>query len=587
MLKREMVKRGWKAMGMKMGIAAAAVIIGLAAVPGTAEAKMENGSFVSIAGGAVDSITVNGVTVEALYAPYGPGTDTDTTYSCAAFVKRFYSQVYGRDVYNLNTTTSTPLIDQGSFSKTNSPKVGDILRDDKSVHWAIVKEVNGDTITVIQQNAWNGAYDKAWVGATVDVDDSRYTFFRWSGNEGENSQTDTTHDFSFNYHSLERYDTNAVIHTKVNNPEKLHVQTVGCYIYDGNGNLIKRHEESCSRDEKRFNIWYDFNGELGVTLTPGTEYSYQFYVIYDGTEYQGAKESFTTTGTAPAAETDDTDLMSKDCGPAPSLEYGKEGWMSLQELARSSEQVLYDRMWEPENEDGNKKISLELDEERLNELSNKIVEDLKNDSKAKEILGSNIDNLDTTSASDTTNTDSSITYSIYLNKSDIVTYEFNLYDGSSNYSIAFNNGDEKSIVLTQDDEEVLKGIITNNNGGMTIDLSSNNTNVGTLSINNNNINFTMIIEESSNTTLNAIITSDNSNDVITTTLSMNIASNGTTIDILEVNDTKQITTGTADFSNINTTNNISVNSLTEEDITNIENNLMIILYNYFGLNLGI
>ena len=238
------------------------------------------------------------------------------------------------------------------------------------------------------------------------------------------------------------------------------------------------------------------------------------------------------------------------------------------------------------NEDGNKKISLELDEERLNELSNKIVEDLKNDSKAKEILGSNIDNLDTTSASDTTNTDSSITYSIYLNKSDIVTYEFNLYDGSSNYSIAFNNGDEKSIVLTQDDEEVLKGIITNNNGGMTIDLSSNNTNVGTLSINNNNINFTMIIEESSNTTLNAIITSDNSNDVITTALSMNIASNGTTIDILEVNDTKQITTGTADFSNINTTNNISVNSLTEEDITNIENNLMIILYNYFGLNLG-
>ena len=238
------------------------------------------------------------------------------------------------------------------------------------------------------------------------------------------------------------------------------------------------------------------------------------------------------------------------------------------------------------NEDGNKKISLELDEERLNELSNKIVEDLKNDSKAKEILGSNIDNLDTTSASDTTNTDSSITYSIYLNKSDIVTYEFNLYDGSSNYSIAFNNGDEKSIVLTQDDEEVLKGIITNNNGSMTIDLSSNNTNVGTLSINNNNINFTMIIEESSNTTLNAIITSDNSNDVITTTLSMNIASNGTTIDILEVNDTKQITTGTADFSNINTTNNISVNSLTEEDITNIENNLMIILYNYFGLNLG-
>lgn len=355
MLKKEMARKGWRAMGIKMGIAAAAVVISLTALPGTAEAKMGNGSFVSIAGGAVDSITVNGVTVEALYEPYDSGTDTDTTYSCAAFVKRFYSEVYGRDVYGLNSTTSIPLIDQGSFAETNSPKVGDILRDNQSVHWAIVKEVNGNTVTVIQQNAWNSAYNKAWVGATVDVNDSRYTFFRWSGNEGEASQASAYHDFSFNYHSLERTDTNAVIHTKVNNPEKLNVKTVGCYIYDGNDNLIKRHEESCQRNESRFNIWYDLNDEVDVTLTPGTRYSYQFYVIYDGVEYQGAKESFMTTGTAPENETDDTAMMSKECGPAPSLDYAEDGWMSLQELARSSEQTLYDRMSTPEKEDGNKK----------------------------------------------------------------------------------------------------------------------------------------------------------------------------------------------------------------------------------------
>ena len=198
MLKKEMARKGWRAMGIKMGIAAAAVVISLTALPGTAEAKMGNGSFVSIAGGAVDSITVNGVTVEALYEPYDSGTDTDTTYSCAAFVKRFYSEVYGRDVYGLNSTTSIPLIDQGSFAETNSPKVGDILRDNQSVHWAIVKEVNGNTVTVIQQNAWNSAYNKAWVGATVDVNDSRYTFFRWSGNEGEASQAGAYHEFCVN-----------------------------------------------------------------------------------------------------------------------------------------------------------------------------------------------------------------------------------------------------------------------------------------------------------------------------------------------------------------------------------------------------
>lgn len=355
MLKKEMVKKGWKAMGMKMGIAAAAVIIGLTAVPGTAEAKMSNGSFVPIAGGAVDSITVNGVKVDALYEPYNSGTNTDTTYSCAAFVKRFYRDVYGRDVYGLNSTTSVPQIDQGSFTETNSPKVGDILRDNQSVHWAIVKEVNGNTVTLIQQNAWNGDYNKAWVGAKAELGDSRYSYFTWNGNNGNSgNKQQVYHDFSFNYHSLERYDTNAVIHTKVNNPERLHVKKVGCYIYDSNGSLIKRHEENCSRNESRFNIWYDFTGELGVTLTPGTEYSYQFYVIYDNVEYQGAKETFTTTGTASKAQ-DDTVEMSRECGPAPSLDYAKDGWLSLQELARSSEQALHDRMWDPEKEVGNKK----------------------------------------------------------------------------------------------------------------------------------------------------------------------------------------------------------------------------------------
>ena len=45
-----------------------------------ASADMGNYNFVSIEAGAVDSITVNGVTVEALYKPYGRGYDSDQTY---------------------------------------------------------------------------------------------------------------------------------------------------------------------------------------------------------------------------------------------------------------------------------------------------------------------------------------------------------------------------------------------------------------------------------------------------------------------------------------------------------------------------
>lgn len=38
---------------------------------------------------------------------------------------------------------------------------------------------------------------------------------------------------------------------------------------------------------------------MGVTLTPGTTYKYQFFGVFDGAEVKGGTYSFTTTGTAP------------------------------------------------------------------------------------------------------------------------------------------------------------------------------------------------------------------------------------------------------------------------------------------------
>ena len=146
----------------------------------------------------VDSITVNGVTVNAVYnypkKMSDPNYLSDPYYSCAALVTRFYSQVYGISVGNLNTTSSVPQIQSGggSFSAVSSPQVGDIVRVNTSVHWAIVKSVDSNgNVAVIQQNSWynwveNGvnmdpdnAFKKAYF---VDaVNPAEVTFFRWSG----------------------------------------------------------------------------------------------------------------------------------------------------------------------------------------------------------------------------------------------------------------------------------------------------------------------------------------------------------------------------------------------------------------------
>ena len=240
------------------------------------------------------------------------------------------------------------------------------------------------------------------------------------------------------------------------------------------------------------------------------------------------------------------------------------------------------------NQDGKKKISLELNEERLNEISENIVNDLKKDKKAKEIIGEGLDNLEAarstvnSNENTTTTNDSSLNYSIFLEKNEIVTYEFAIKDNDENYSIEFNNGNEKSFVIKEGNTESLKAVIEESNDTTTINLSSDNTSIGTVSINDNNISLS-IGDASTGVLVNANLTSSTENNIITTTFNMAISSYGSNIDVLTVTDTKTVTDGVADFSNINPTNNIDINSLTETDITTIQTNLMTILYNFMGI----
>ncbi len=236
------------------------------------------------------------------------------------------------------------------------------------------------------------------------------------------------------------------------------------------------------------------------------------------------------------------------------------------------------------NQDGKKKISLELNEERLNEISKNIVNDLKKDKKAKEILGNSLDELDTTTSSSSSDNNNYLYYSIYLEKDDIVTYEFGLNDNDGNYSIEFNNGKEKSFVIKEGNTESLKAIIEESNDTTTINLSSDNIGIGTIKISDYNINFT-IGSDALGTVLSANLTSNTNENIITTVFDMSMSSSGTNIDILTITDVRTVTDGIADFSNINPTNNIDINSLTEADITTIQTNLMTILYNFMGITI--
>lgn len=136
---------------------------------------------VGYTGQTVDTIRFNGVTVEAKYAPGGGYGSSE--YSCAALVMKFYKAVYGFDVWNLSSSAATPTCSNGeSFTQTTTPRVGDIVRFQDRTHWALVKAVNGSTVTLIEQN-WgyyaSGGYVAA-VNRTVELGDAQVSYFTYS-----------------------------------------------------------------------------------------------------------------------------------------------------------------------------------------------------------------------------------------------------------------------------------------------------------------------------------------------------------------------------------------------------------------------
>ena len=124
----------------------------------------------------VDSITVNGVTVNAYFSPKVEGEYY--YYQCTELVNRFYEEVYG-----LKNATWTNVRDK-YFVKTTNPSVGDWQYSDG--HSAIVKRVYKDKngkvwVVTIDQNYWANNGNAMWE-RRVTLDEAGITYYRYINN---------------------------------------------------------------------------------------------------------------------------------------------------------------------------------------------------------------------------------------------------------------------------------------------------------------------------------------------------------------------------------------------------------------------
>lgn len=92
-------------------------------------------------------------------------------------------------------------------------------------------------------------------------------------------------------------DTNAVIRGTVNGAG-VHITGAGCTLWDSSGNRLGGKTESVNFTQDNPYAFYDINAELGVTLKPGTTYTYQVWLTVNGVNTYSGKATFKTTGSS-------------------------------------------------------------------------------------------------------------------------------------------------------------------------------------------------------------------------------------------------------------------------------------------------
>ena len=106
---------------------------------------------------------------------------TTAQYQCNELIMRFYREAYGLDVMAYMNIGLVMLTDGYEFKTPSVPKKGDIIyspakfRQNKSDHWAIVKDYSNGKITLFEQNVvYNG---KAGTGRKLNFPSDYYYIY--------------------------------------------------------------------------------------------------------------------------------------------------------------------------------------------------------------------------------------------------------------------------------------------------------------------------------------------------------------------------------------------------------------------------
>lgn len=277
------------------------------------------------------------------------------------------------------------------------------------------------------------------------------------------------------------------------------------------------------QDKENKKLFVDYDSKLATKPLMSIK-----YLVENATEYyyiDGVTNSYINNGNNNYFESLNSATTSKE----------NEIYI-IEKIAESMEKNLKEEYISESYEEDYKKISITLTENDIVEFGNNILADLKKDSKANQIMtGYNKDFAKMKISSEDVAGMNHISLHVYLDKmiGTVKKYDLELGD----FNITYTKGEEKLVEFSQSEEILMKLKIKNQNDKTEIVITDQEDNeMGNISITKTDTNCDVIINiEDSTTSMNIGYNyqlknlKKNKSYDSTTTMTMNIASNNTTI----------------------------------------------------------
>ena len=262
-------------------------------------------------GNGIKNNGLDGITINIYGSPYSEMAKVPTwgqyaygSEGCAWFATSRAKQLTGKNITTIFSGTSWYNTQYANYGFTRGSTIRAKALACYSGHIAVVEQVNGDTVTISEGgNTSYPSNDYCVIRHRTisQVQSNGFLGYVYLGVSGGGGSPSVTANFSPSVSDITNTSAKLNSTLTLSGASISQVSKVGVRLYDNAGNELWWKEEPVSYNTSYINIWYEVGSgkEIGVALSPGTTYKYQFYAVVSGTTYKDSMRTFKTTGEKP------------------------------------------------------------------------------------------------------------------------------------------------------------------------------------------------------------------------------------------------------------------------------------------------